>query len=99
MERAFGKSVLPNGLDDRGSIIGRDKKGTFSLPHRIQTCSAAQPASYPVTTGAVSPGVKRPEREDNHSSSSSTDFINVWSYTSTLLYVLMAGCLIKHRYN
>jgi len=39
--------------------------------------------------GALSPGVKRPEREAYHSSPSNAVVKNAWSYTSTPPYVLM----------
>jgi hypothetical protein len=39
-------------------------------------------------------GVKRPEREDNHSPPSS-DVANAWRHTSTPPYVCMAWCLNK----
>jgi len=45
--------------------------------------------------GAFSPEVKRPEREAEHSPSSSSKFKNAWSYTSISVYVLMAWCLVK----
>jgi hypothetical protein len=34
-------------------------------------------------TGALSPGVKRPDRESNHSPPSRAEVKNAWSYTST----------------
>jgi hypothetical protein len=33
----------------------------------VQTNSEAHPASYPIGTGGLSPGVKRPRRDTNHS--------------------------------
>jgi len=42
-------------------------------------------------------GVKRPEREADHSPPSSTEVKNTWRYTSTPQYVFMAWCLVKHR--
>jgi len=41
--------------------------GNFSLLHRVQTGFGSHTASYPVGTGALSQGVKRPEREADHS--------------------------------
>jgi hypothetical protein len=49
------------GLDDRGSIPGRDK-----ILHIVQTGSGARPASYPVGTRALSPGAKHQGREADH---------------------------------
>jgi hypothetical protein len=44
--------------------------GNFSLHHRVQADSGAHPASYPGVARALSPGVKRPRREADDSSSS-----------------------------
>jgi hypothetical protein len=46
--------------------------------------------------GALSPQVKRPGREDDHSLPSNIEVKNTWNYSSTPLYVSMAWCLIKH---
>jgi hypothetical protein len=48
-------------------------------------------------SGGSIPGVKRPEREADHSPPSSTEVKNAWSYTSTPLYVFMTWRLVKHR--
>jgi hypothetical protein len=47
--------------------------------------------------GALSPGVKRPGREADHSPPSSAEVKNAWSYTSNPQHVFMAWCLVKHR--
>jgi hypothetical protein len=49
--------------------------------------------------GALSLRLKRPGREADHSPQSSAEIKNTWSYTSTLRYVFMAWCLVKHRDN
>jgi hypothetical protein len=49
--------------------------------------------------GALSMGVKRPDREADHSPPSSAESRNVWSYTSTPQYIFMAWCLVKHKDN
>jgi hypothetical protein len=49
----------------------------------VQTGSRAHPVPYPMGTGALTPGVKRPEREAKHSPPSSAEVKNAWSYTST----------------
>jgi len=51
------------GLDDEGSIPGRDGKGFFYLCHCVQTGSWDHPASYPMILGVLSPGVKWPRHE------------------------------------
>jgi hypothetical protein len=48
----------------------------FFLPHSVQTDSEVNPASYPMGTGAPSPEVKRPGREDDHSSPSGAEVKN-----------------------
>jgi len=50
-------------------------------------------------TGFLSPGIKRPGREADHSPSSSAEFTNTWIYISTSQYDLTARCLVKHRHN
>jgi hypothetical protein len=57
-----------------------------------------QPPIQWVTEG-LSPGIKRPGREADHSTPSSAEVKNVWSYTSTLQYIFMAWCLDKNRDN
>jgi hypothetical protein len=46
---------------------------------------------------ALSPWVKRPGREADHSTPYSAEVKNVWSYTSTAPYVFMSWCLVKYR--
>jgi hypothetical protein len=43
----------------------------FSLHHIVQSCPGGHPASCPMGTGSSFPGVKRLEREANHSSPTS----------------------------
>jgi hypothetical protein len=45
--------------------------------------------------GALSPGVKRPEREADNSPPSSAEVKKTWIYTSTPTYAFMAWCLIS----
>jgi hypothetical protein len=47
---------LGYGLDDGASIPGKGNDGIFSLRHRVQTSSGAHQASYPMGTGALTPG-------------------------------------------
>jgi hypothetical protein len=51
----------------------------------------------PREPASISSGLKLQGREADHSTPSSAEFKNVWSYTSTPPYVFMARCLIKHR--
>jgi hypothetical protein len=57
-------------LDGRGSI---PQQKVFSLLHSFQICSDAHQASYLITPGALSPGVKPPGREADHSPPSSVE--------------------------
>jgi hypothetical protein len=76
--------VLGYGLNDRGSRVQFPTgAGNSSLYHRIQNGSGAHPASYTMVTGVLSPGVKWPWREADHSPPSSAEVKNAWSYTST----------------
>jgi hypothetical protein len=58
-----------------GSNSGK-VQGCSSFRRRVQTGSVAHPASYPIGTGALSPEVKRPAREADHSPQSSTEVKN-----------------------
>jgi hypothetical protein len=62
---------------------------------------ALRPTQLPIQReiGVISLGVKEPGRETDHSSPSSAEIKNVWSYTSTPQFVFMAWCLVKHQDN
>jgi hypothetical protein len=45
---------------------------------------------HPLGSGVLSPGVKWPGREDDHSPPSSAEFKTMWIYTSTPPYAFMA---------
>jgi hypothetical protein len=59
------------------------KPTLLSLHHRVQTGSGAHPASYPMGTRALSLGVKRSEREADHSPPSRAEVKYAWGYAST----------------
>jgi hypothetical protein len=66
--------ALGYGLDDRGSRARLPAgAGNFSLHHRVQNGPGAHPASYPMVTGVLSLGVKRPGREADHSPPTSAE--------------------------
>jgi len=46
---------------------------------------------------SLTPEIKRPGREANHSSPSSAEVRNAWIFASTPQYVFMAWCLIKQE--
>jgi hypothetical protein len=75
-------------LDDRG--VGVRVPVGSSFLHVVQTGSGAYPASCPMGPGALSPRVKRQEREADHSPPASAEVKKMWIYTSTPLYAFMA---------
>jgi hypothetical protein len=83
-------------MDGRGSSPGRSRY--LSLRHHIQTGSRAHTASYPMDTGASSPGIKWPGLEADNSPPSTAD-ANAWSCTAIPPYVFMAWCLVKPKDN
>jgi hypothetical protein len=48
------------------------------------------PTFYPMGTGALSPGIKRPELEADHSPPASDDIKKMWIYASSPPYAFMA---------
>jgi hypothetical protein len=56
----------------------------------VQTSSEVHPTSYPMGNGALSPGIKRPGREADHSPPDSAVVKKMWMYTSTHPYAFMA---------
>jgi hypothetical protein len=85
--------ALGYGLDDRQGL------GIFLFTTASRT--ALGPTQPPIqrVRGALSLGVKRPERESDHSPPSNAEVRNAWSYTSIPQYVFMAWCLVKYRDN
>jgi hypothetical protein len=78
------------GLDDRGFELESGWDQEFSLLHVVQIGSGAHPASYPWVRGALSPVVKRPGREADHSPATSAEVKKIWIYTSASPYAFMA---------
>jgi hypothetical protein len=81
--------VTGDGLDDRGVGV-RVPVGSiiFSTSSRL----AQRPTQPPIqwVPAHLSPGVKRPGREVDHSSRTSAEIKKIWIYTSTPLYAFMA---------
>jgi hypothetical protein len=90
------KSILntETGLHDGGSIPGRFWN-VFLLTTASRTVLGPTQPSIQRLSGALSLGVKRPEREVDHSPPSSAEVKNTWSYTSTPQYAFMAWCSVK----
>jgi hypothetical protein len=64
-----------------------------------QTGSGAHPASYRMSTGSLSPGIKRSGLEADHSPPTSAEVKITWIYTSSSQYASMLCCLVKYRDN
>jgi hypothetical protein len=60
-------------LDDRGVRVLVPVRARIFFRHVVQTCCTANPASYPMGTGDCFPGVKRPEREADHTTPTSVE--------------------------
>jgi hypothetical protein len=80
------------------------QRGRSSSPCRVKNflfSTSSRPALGPTqphtqwVPGALSPGVKRPGREADHSPPTTTEIKKTWIYTSTLPYAFMAQCLIS----
>jgi hypothetical protein len=77
------------GLDDRGVGVRVPVVQEFSLLHVVQTGSGSSP-NLLSSTGALSPGIKRPGREADHSPPASAEVKKLWNYTTTTPYAFMA---------
>jgi hypothetical protein len=79
------------GLDDRG-VGARVPIGSriFSSPRRKRPVLGPNQPPIQWVPGAISPGVKRPWREDDYSPPISAEVKNTRIYTSTPPYVFMA---------
>jgi hypothetical protein len=74
-------------LAGRSSIPGSTKNILFSMSSSLALGPTQPPIQYVPWT--ISPGLKRPEREADHSPPSSADVKERWIYTSTSPYVFM----------
>jgi len=67
--------------------------GIFSLRHCIQTGTGATLPHILWVPGALTPGVKHPGHEPDHSPPCSAEVKNAWRYTSTPLIHLQGVVL------
>jgi hypothetical protein len=92
-------------LRGRGSSVGIVTKLWARWPGFDSQETQSRPALGPTQPRiqrvpvALSPRLKWPEREADHSPPSSADIKNAWSYTSTPPHVFTAWCVMKHRGN
>jgi hypothetical protein len=77
----------------RRSNPGRVKNFYFSMSSKPAVGSTQPPMQW--VTGALSPGVKRPGREADHSTRISVEVKKTWIYTSTPPYAIMEKFLIS----
>jgi hypothetical protein len=99
MDKSRDSSVaiaLGYGLDDLVSRV-RLLRGAGNFLFTTRT--ALGPTQPPIqrVPGAVSLGVKWPEREADHLPTSSAEVKNAWSYNSTPKYAFTVWCLVQHR--
>jgi hypothetical protein len=70
------------GLNDRNSILGWTSGFfLFATVTRLFVGPTQSPVQW--VPGAISPGVKRPWLEAEHSHPANAEFKNAWSYTSS----------------
>jgi hypothetical protein len=79
-------------MDDRGF---ESRQGLRIFLYTTASRPVLGPTQPPVqwVTGALSLGIKRQDREADHSPPSSAEVKNGWSYTSTPQYAFMRSCL------
>jgi hypothetical protein len=83
-------------------VLGFDSRWRLGIfLFTIASRTALGPTQPPIkwVSRALSLGVKRLEREADHSPPSSAEVKHAWSYTSIPPYVFMVWCLVKHRDN
>jgi hypothetical protein len=98
---SFSNIILHQGVS-KYSSYATSWTTRLRSPSEVGIFFASPPRPYriwgpPRFRGALSPGVKRPGREADHTYPSSTEDGKVWSYASTLPYVFMTWYLVKHR--
>jgi hypothetical protein len=88
------------GWKTKGSEFESRWEQEFSFVHVVQTGSGVQPASYLMSTGESFPGVKRPEREADHSPPTSAEVKKTWIHTfSHHTFSWRSAQLVKHGGN
>jgi hypothetical protein len=86
------------GVDDLGVVVrvpvGSRIFSSPCLPDRLWGRPNLLSNGY---WGIISPGVKRPELEADHSPPTSAEVKKIWIYAPTPPYAVMTWCLVKHR--
>jgi hypothetical protein len=83
------------GSKRRDPIPGRGKR--FSLFKNVHSSPGANTTSYSMDVMDSFLRGKVSRAKVDHSSPSSAEIKNAWSYTSIPSYVFLVWCLIKHR--
>jgi hypothetical protein len=87
------------GPDDRGVGVWVPVEQQFSFLH-VQTDSGVHPLSYTMDIGGLSPGVKRPVCEADHSTPTSLEVKkNLCVYIHSHTVSWHSTSLVKHRDN
>jgi hypothetical protein len=76
-------------LDNQGVRFKSQWCQELSPLHIVQTGSGVHSTSYPMGTGALSPGVKRQGLEADHSLPTSAEVKKMWIYAFTPPYTFM----------
>jgi hypothetical protein len=87
---------LRTGLSEQSGFDSR--RGLWIFLFATASRPALGPTQPPIqwVSGILSPGVKRPRRETDHSPPSSAEVKNTWIFTSTPPYAFTAWCLVNH---
>jgi hypothetical protein len=67
----------------------------FATASRLALVPSHPPIQW--VPGTFSLGIRWPGRDANHSPPVNAEVKNEWSYTSSLPYVFMPWCIVKHR--
>jgi hypothetical protein len=86
---ATGYGLDGQGVGVRVPVGSKD----FSTSSRSALGATEPPIQW--VLGALSPGVKRPRREADHSPPASFEVKKIWIYTSTPPYAFMVYCLFS----
>jgi hypothetical protein len=86
--KQYGEWILAGRQSGRSSSPGRVKNFLFSMSSRPALGFTQSTIQW--VLGALSPGVKRPVREANHSSPASAEVKKIWIFAGTPPYAFMA---------
>jgi hypothetical protein len=86
----MGRTTEESAFDSRQGL-------DISLLHCFETGSGSMQPPIQLTPGALPSGLKRTGPKAMLPPPSNTEVKHAWSYTSTLPYVFIAWCLMRHR--